>query len=187
MRHGVKRSKFNRNMGERKALLRSLLVSFFTHERIVTTEAKAKLLKPAADYAIHKAKTHDVATKRLLLSYLPNQEIVQKLLDEYGPRYKDRNGGYSKIVKLGRRMSDASPMARIELIGFEEAVVEEKPSRRKEGRAVVTGEVENAEVEVKASKVTPKKEGKASQRAGKTVKEKAVSKRQTSTRREGKK
>lgn len=189
MRHGVKRVKFNRNQGERKALMRSLLLSLFTYEKIVTTEPKAKAVRPMADSLIHKAKTRDVSTRRLLLSYLPNQQIVEKLLAELGPRYSNRTGGYSRIVKLGRRMSDSTPMARIELLDIPtgETSSDEKPLPAKKAGRAIKGEVVMAS-QAKALSVTPKKSGKDSERLGKTAKEKAsVTRRQISTRKAGSK
>lgn len=188
MRHGVKRVKLNRNMGERKALLRSLLVAFLTHEKIVTTEPKAKLLKPAADYVITKSKNKDLATKRLLLSYVPNQVVVQKLLNEYGPRFKNRNGGYSRIVKLGPRLSDATPMARIELVDIaEQTVVKALPEKVDKTKVVDTEVVQNA-VATKGKKTAPRKESVTKARSAKSLKEKfATTRRQLSTKKAGKK
>ena len=119
MRHHDKIKKFGRQKGEREALMRSLIVSLVTHEKITTTEAKAKALRPLIEKMITKSKSDTVATVRLIKSRLHNNtEISHKLVKEIAPKYKDRTGGYTRITKLGQRSGrgDASPLATIELI-----------------------------------------------------------------------
>ncbi len=99
--------------------MRSLVVSLVTHEKIMTTEAKAKALRPAIEKMITRAREDSVSTLRLIMSRLNNNEaIASKLIKEIAPKYKDRKGGYTRITKLGARSGrgDASPMATIELV-----------------------------------------------------------------------
>jgi large subunit ribosomal protein L17 len=104
------------NPSHQRLMLANLAGSLFTHERITTTEAKAKLLRPYAEKLITKAKKGDVHNRRLVLSDIQNRDVVHKLFTEIAPRFADTNGGYTRILKLGPRNGDAAPMALIELI-----------------------------------------------------------------------
>ena len=124
------------NPSHQRLMLRNLARSLFEHERIQTTEAKAKMLRPFAEKLITKAKKGDLHNRRLVLSEIENREVVHKLFDDIGPRFAARNGGYTRILKLGQRSGDAAPMALIELI--EDASVatadgETTTSRRRRG------------------------------------------------------
>lgn len=94
----------------------NLVSSLVAAEGIVTTEAKAKALRPIAEKMITKAKKGGLHRHRQVVSYLGDREIAAKLFDDVGPRYVDRNGGYTRILKLGPRKGDNAPMARIELV-----------------------------------------------------------------------
>jgi len=107
--------KFNRERDQRRALLKTLAVSLLLKEKIKTTEAKAKELSPFVQKKITRAKKGDLAARRYLLALFP-ERVVKKLVDDLGVRYKDRNGGYTRIVKLGQRKSDGARMAIIELV-----------------------------------------------------------------------
>ncbi len=115
MRKLNKGRKLSRKIGPRKALLKSLANNFFLHEKMKTTEAKAKEIRPRVEKMITRAKEGTVANRRILSSSL-DKTIVKKLVDEIAPKYKERNGGYTRITKLGRRNSDGARMAIIELI-----------------------------------------------------------------------
>ena len=104
-----------------KHLLSGQAASLFMHEAITTTEAKAKALRPVAEKLITFAKRGDVAARREVLKVVPDREVVQKLFSELGPRYAERNGGYTRILKLGQRKGDGAAMARIELLDRVEA------------------------------------------------------------------
>lgn len=100
-----------------RALMSNLVSSLIASEAIVTTEAKAKALRPIAEKVITKARKGGLHNHRQVLSFLGDQEITAKLMDEVGPRYRERNGGYTRILKLGTtRRGDNAPMARIELV-----------------------------------------------------------------------
>lgn len=117
MRHHNANRKFNRTKNQRAALLKGLVASLIEHDKIVTTEAKAKELRPKVEKLITKAKNPTLSNRRLLLSGLyNNEEIVNKLINDVAPRYSERAGGYTRIIKLAVRKSDASPMALIEFV-----------------------------------------------------------------------
>ena len=99
-----------------KSMLGNLVASLIAAEAIVTTEAKAKALRPVAEKVITKAKKGGLHNHRQVVSYLGDKEMAHKLFTEVGPRYADRNGGYTRILKLGPRQGDNAPMARIELV-----------------------------------------------------------------------
>lgn len=108
--------KLGRNSGARKALFRSILSSFFKHERIETTEAKAKETRSLAEKLITLAKRGDLAARRQAIADIGDEEAVKKLFDEIAGKYTSRNGGYTRILKLGPRKGDAAPMAILELV-----------------------------------------------------------------------
>lgn len=115
MRKLNKGRKFSLKVGPRKMLLRVLVNNFLLHEKITTTEAKAKELRSVAEKMITRAKNIDLANRRLLAREL-TPVMTKKLVDEIAPKYKDRNGGYTRIIKLGPRNSDGAHMAIIELV-----------------------------------------------------------------------
>jgi len=100
-------------------MLGGLAAQLFVHERINTTEAKAKAVRPLAEKLITFAKRGDVAARREVLKVIPDRDVVHKLFSEIGPRFAERQGGYTRILKLGPRQGDAAPMALIELVGEE--------------------------------------------------------------------
>ena len=126
MRHRVAGRRLNRSKGHRTALRRTLVTELFRHERIRTTEAKAKAIRSQAEKLITLAKRgllaqemrpeRGVHARRLAAGRLNDPEIVKKLFDELAPRYADRPGGYTRIIKLGLRKGDAAHMALIELV-----------------------------------------------------------------------
>ena len=113
-RHGLR--KLNRTSSHRLAMLRNMTVSLLKHEAIKTTLPKAKELRKVAEPIITLAKTPTLANRRLAFDRLRDRDIVGKLFDELGPRYKARNGGYLRILKFGFRQGDNAPMALVELV-----------------------------------------------------------------------
>ena len=99
-----------------KAMLANLVASLFAAEGIVTTEAKAKALRPVAEKVITKAKKGGLHRHRQVVAFIGDKDMTHKLFEEIAPRYADRNGGYTRILKLGPRHGDNAPMARIELV-----------------------------------------------------------------------
>ena len=116
MRHRLGLRKLNRTSSHRLAMLRNMTVSLLRHEVIKTTLPKAKELRRVAEPILTLGKNPSVANRRLAFARLRDREMVSKLFDELGPRYANRNGGYSRILKFGFRKGDNAPMALIELL-----------------------------------------------------------------------
>lgn len=135
MRHRVKRYQLRRNTAHRRALLRNLVTSLLEKERIKTTLAKAKAVRPVAEKMITLARKNTLATRRLALAYLTKEAAVQKLFAELGPRFKERPGGYTRIVKIGLRSGDGAPMALLELLGAEYKKKTKKKEKEKGKRS----------------------------------------------------
>ena len=130
MRHRKSGRQLNRNSSHRKAMFRNMAVSLMQHEIIRTTLPKAKELRRVAEPLITMAKTDSVAKRRLAFARLRDRGVVSKLFNELGPRYKERPGGYLRILKCGFRTGDKAPMAIVELMDrpagdTDDAVVEE--------------------------------------------------------------
>jgi large subunit ribosomal protein L17 len=117
VRHQKKRNKLSRDASHRKALIMNLCTEIVDHERVRTTEAKAKVVKPEVEKLITLAKRGDLHARRQVLAALnQNKFTVHKLFEEIAPRYAERSGGYTRILKLGPRRSDATEMVYIELV-----------------------------------------------------------------------
>lgn len=108
--------KFGRTKNKREALLNSLMLSLVNQEKIKTTEAKAKEIRPLVEKMITKGKKNTLASRRIIISRLKSEKGADKILKILAPKYTDRNGGYTRITKIGNRKSDASPMAYIEFV-----------------------------------------------------------------------
>src|SRR5436305_15291036 len=119
MRHQRIGKKLGRDSAHRKALYSNLAGALIEHGRIETTEAKAKAVKPFAERMITLGKRGDLHARRQALSHLRSQEIVHRLFADVGPRFAERPGGYSRIVKLGPRLGDAADMVYLELVDYE--------------------------------------------------------------------
>jgi large subunit ribosomal protein L17 len=117
MRHAKQRNKLSRDSAHRRALMRNLCREVIQHERITTSQAKAKAVKPKLEKLITLAKRGDLHARRLALSELSQDKfLVHKLFEEIAPRYAERPGGYTRIVKLGPRRSDSTEMVFLELV-----------------------------------------------------------------------
>ncbi len=121
MPHQIAGRHLNRNSSQRKALFKSLVTQVLQHERIETTEAKAKAVRSDVEKIITLAKRGDVHARRLVLKTVANKKVVEKLFDKIGPRFADRNGGYTRIIRLGPRHGDAAEMVLLELTEREKA------------------------------------------------------------------
>lgn len=136
MRHQKKTLKLGRTAAHRKALLANQVCSLITHQRIKTTLAKAKAVRPLAEKMVTLGKNGSLHARRNALSILRQQDAVKKLFDDIAPRSTNRNGGYTRIVKLGQRKSDSAAMAFIEWVDaaqvVEEKLAEDKKAKRKE-------------------------------------------------------
>ena len=116
MRHGKKVAKLGRTASHRKAMLSNMMTSLFANETITTTQIRAKELKRSAEKMITFAKRGDLHARRQVLRIIADKQVVAKLFDEIGPRYKSRNGGYTRVVKMGPRRGDGAFMSIIELV-----------------------------------------------------------------------
>jgi large subunit ribosomal protein L17 len=133
MRHRVHGRKLGRTSAHRKALFRNQLTALFTHERIVTTLAKAKELRPLAEKMVTLARTGTLPARRKVASMISDRIIVRRLFDEIAPRFMDRPGGYTRVLRLGRRHGDGAELAIIEFVDYVlkakgEVVADKKPS-----------------------------------------------------------
>jgi large subunit ribosomal protein L17 len=133
MRHQKKRIKLGRTAEHRKALLSNQVCSLIQHQRIKTTLAKAKAVRPLAERMVTLGKNGSIHARRTALATLRQKNAVKKLFDDIAPRSAERNGGYTRIVKLGQRKSDSASMAFIEWVDMTE-VVEEKPAKEKKAK-----------------------------------------------------
>ena len=134
MRHRIATKKLGRNTSHRRALLRNLVTSLMMEERIETTPAKAKAMRPHVEKMITLGKRGDVAARRLALGFLMTREAVDRLFDTIAPRFGDRNGGYLRIIHKGWRTGDGAETCFIELVGSEK-VIEAKRAKRAEARS----------------------------------------------------
>lgn len=125
MRHRKKTVKLGRSNTHRDALLANQVCSLIEHKRIKTTLAKAKAVRPLAEKMVTLGKRGDLHARRLAAGYLGQKDAVKKLFGEVAPRAATRKGGYTRIIKLGQRMSDSAPMAYIEWVDNEIAAIEE--------------------------------------------------------------
>jgi len=116
MRHNDKNRKFGRSQNQRQALIKSLICSLIRDEKIVTTEAKAKELRPHIEKIITHGMVDTVSKRRYIVSKIGNKDMTAKLFSEVSPKYKDRKGGYTRIIKLPLRPNGAVKMAQIELV-----------------------------------------------------------------------
>lgn len=155
MRHRKTVIKLGRTPEHRKALLVNLSALLFEKKHIQTTEAKAKATRQMAERLISLAKKGTLHARRLALQRLRQKRIVKILFEEVAPRYMDRNGGYTRVVKLGRRLGDGASMAVIELVGFETA-----EKKHKEREAKREEKKKQQKEEVKEEKKEKKKEEK---------------------------
>jgi large subunit ribosomal protein L17 len=155
MRHKVAGYKLGRTTSHRRAMLRNMVTSIIMEERIETTVIKAKAVRPSVEKMITLGKKGDLAARRQAASYLMTNEAVTKLFETVAPRFGDRNGGYTRIVRTAWRKGDGAEKAFIELLGSEQ-VIDEKRQKRAEIRAKRAEEnrkaMEHADEEAQAEK-----------------------------------
>ncbi len=134
MRHNKKFNHLGRKKGHRDALLANMTISLIMHKRIFTTLAKAKALRVYAEPLINRAKEDSMANRRLVFSYLQNKYAVSELFREISQKIADRPGGYTRILKTGNRLGDNAEMCFIELVDYNEALLEAKKNDGKKSR-----------------------------------------------------
>ena len=130
MRHLNRGRKLNRSSSHRKALLRNLMLSLIRHERIRTTDAKAKELRRYADRMVTLGKQGDLSARRMVFGLIESRDAVKKLFDVIAPRFKDRAGGYTRVIKFRVRIGDAAPVSIIEFTGAAESAKSKKPRKK---------------------------------------------------------
>jgi large subunit ribosomal protein L17 len=162
MRHRKKTVKLGRSQAHRDSLLANQVCSLIQHRRIKTTLAKAKATKPLAERMLTLGKKGDLHSRRIAISYLKSKDVVKKLFTEIAPAAADRKGGYTRIVKLGERLSDSAPMAYLEWVDYapevkkEESIeAAEKPAKKV--KAEKAPKAEKAVGEEKPKKKAPAK------------------------------
>ncbi|MDD3679724.1 MAG: 50S ribosomal protein L17 [Candidatus Shapirobacteria bacterium] len=154
MRHRKKGKKLSRNTKSRKALFKNLLTDFFLFEALVTTQAKAQVIKGKIDRLITKAKNPTLVNKRFIYGYLTKPSVSAKLVDDIAPRFSKRRSGYSRIIKLGSRQGDQAPMAKIELVAPLESpkdVVNKKTKKSNQTSSAKKGASLKSKLTVKTS------------------------------------
>ena len=134
MRHGKKIAKLGRTAPHRKAMLSNMMASLFINERITTTQTRAKELKRTAERLLTCAKKGDLHARRQVLRVIADKQVVAKLFDELGPRYKSRNGGYTRLIKLGPRRGDGAFMSIVELVDRPGTTAEEAQEATEEAQ-----------------------------------------------------
>jgi large subunit ribosomal protein L17 len=160
MRHQKKTLKLGRTAEHRKALLANQVCSLIEHQRIKTTLAKAKAVRPLAEKMVTLGKKGSLHARRTALAVLRQKGAVKKLFEDIAPRSADRNGGYTRIVKLGARKSDSAPVAFIEWVDAPVVVEEEIPEEKGKKRKAAKGEAEEAKPDKKSKKSEEKADEK---------------------------
>jgi large subunit ribosomal protein L17 len=179
MRHLKSGRKLNRTSAHRNAMLRNMTVSLFRHEQIRTTLPKAKELRRVAEPLITLGKSPSVANRRLAFARLRDRAIVGKLFDDLGVRFRERPGGYLRILKMDPRVSDNAPMALVQLVEREAVAQPEKPKKEAKPKPEKKAKAEGSEAETKAApkKAAKKKTAKKKTAAKKTAAKKTAKKK----------
>ena len=146
MRHLKKGRKLSRTDSHRRATLRNIVTSLFEHSRIRTTDAKAKEARPLAERMITFAKRGDLHARRHVLRFVVSETVVEKLFATIAPAFKDRNGGYTRILKVGRRTGDAAPISILELVNAPEPEVKVEEEEKGKKKAKKADEVDESPV-----------------------------------------
>ncbi len=174
MRHRKAGTKLNRTASHRNAMFRNMVTSLFEHGRIQTTDAKAKELRRWADHMVTLAKRGDLHARRQALAVMRDKTVVHKLFEEAADRFGDRAGGYTNVVKIGRRRGDSAPISLVELVKPKE----KKERKKKKAKKAAEKAKEKAPVKAK-QKARPKKvetaDKKAVEKAAPETKKEAVS------------
>lgn len=175
MRHRRKVKKLGRTASHRRATLRNLASALINHHQIKTTQAKAKAARSYIEKLITTGKKDTVQARRHAFKFLQNRSLVKKLFDEIAPTYANRNGGYTRIVKLGPRLGDSAEMAILQLVGFEQVIIDEQEEQKKKRKVrAEKKKAEEAAMEAEAAEametVEPKEEVKEEKKKTKETK-----------------
>lgn len=162
MRHRKKVNKLGRTSSHRKATLRNIASALIEHHQIRTTLAKAKAAQSYIENLISYGKNDTVHSRRLAFKLLQNRTLVKMLFDDIATTFNDRKGGYTRVVKLGKRRGDGAPLAILQLVGFEKLIVDEETPKKKKGKGKTTKKEATKEtVRKKADKVAAEEEAAA--------------------------
>lgn len=193
MRHRLKGRKLSRTASHRRATLNALATALIRHKKIKTTLAKAKETRVFVEPLITKAKQDTVVARRHVARFIKEKEVLQELFNEVAPKVAERNGGYTRVVKLGRRLGDAAEMAIIELVDYNDTGVKKQPKKKQkeepvaeaetvetveatEEEAAAAEDVKEAEVVEEETKAEAEEEVKEEAKAEETSEEKAEEK-----------
>lgn len=187
MRHLHRKAHLNRSKSHRKAVFNNLSTALFLHKKIVTTLGKARYARRHAERMITFARRGDLAARRQIMRFIHSKEAVNILFDELGPHFKNRDGGYSRIIKLGTRRGDNAPMALIELVGFgdveavstDQSKTDTKSKLRASQKKAVEEKVEDFGATAEAEKNSS--DGDSEQEVAAEVKEETASENETDT------
>ena len=169
MRHGMKGRKLGRTTSHRTALFKNQLASLVERERIITTLPKAKELRRIVERVVTRGRADTVASRRWVRTWLQDRSLVRKLFDDISPRFVDRPGGYTRIIKLGPRQGDGAELAVLEFIDFERVAA--APAEKSEAKPAPKGRAKKGG----AKKAAPKPDAEAAESGG-PAKKKAVKK-----------
>jgi large subunit ribosomal protein L17 len=173
MRHGVGTRKLGRRSEHRLALFRNLLASLFKAGRIVTTVEKAKEVKPWAERIVTWGKKDGVHARRMVFRYIPDHGIVKKVFDDVAPRFIDRSGGYTRILKLGNRRGDAAESAILEFVDFKFKPKDKTGKKKAQEKTAESKADKKAEAKPKAEKKAPAGQPNAESKAAAPAKKAA--------------
>jgi len=165
MRHGVKGRKLSRTHSHRAALMNALATSLLKYKRIKTTLAKAKEARKHVEALITKARKNDLHSRRHVLRFINDKEVVKELFNEVVPKIGERPGGYTRVIKLGNRMGDAASMAILELVDYNDVITKKAEEHKEKREAKDKAKREKKEVEevVEEKESKPKKKKKKSE------------------------
>jgi large subunit ribosomal protein L17 len=181
MKHRARVRKLGRTSAHRMAMLRNMVTSLLQHERIQTTDAKAKEVRRVADRMITLGKRGDLHARRRALRVIRQREVAAKVFDELADRYRDRRGGYTRVVKLRRRAGDAAPVSIVELVA-EEATAPAKKGRRKKAAPAKAAEARPERKKAPAKKPAAKKPAAKKKAAAKPASGKKAARKTGATR-----
>ena len=170
MRHGMVNRKLGRTSSHRNAMFRNQLASLIEHERIITTLPKAKELRPQIERLITLGRSDNVHNRRQAARIVADETLVAKLFDTLSPRFADRPGGYTRIIKLGPRRGDRAEMAILEFIGFEPKIEDKKPAAEAKASKKQAKPAAEPEGEAEEAEEKPKKKPAAKKPAAKKPK-----------------
>ncbi|HNW61032.1 MAG TPA: 50S ribosomal protein L17 [bacterium] len=164
MRHGKSGRTLGKTHSHRKAMMGNMAASILSHKSIITTTPKAKEARGVVERLITFAKKNDLAARRMVMRTIKDKELVRELFDEIGPKFADRNGGYTRVIKLGNRQGDGASMAIFELVGYEgtkAAKIEKQRQKREEKVAKKKKEIEEAAAQAQQQQQQPQEEEEA--------------------------